>query len=342
MSASHSGRNRRTAVIASLTAGAFLLPHGVAHADPTADDVREEIEQLQEEFSSLNADFNDAQETHDAAEERLEEIRDDMEAAEEQIEELASGVRELANLTYSGVDYTSPTQLIGAEGPESAMNHQADLTYLASQNDESLERYTEELEHLEALESEASETEERAASALEEAEEATESAEEAIEEQEALLEELTEEERAEATESVGDNSGGGNGGGGGGGSYDGSASGNARTALDFAYAQIGKPYVWGGTGPDGFDCSGLTQAAWNAAGVSLPRTTYDQVNAGTQVSWENKQPGDLLFFYGAEPSHVGLYAGDGEMVHASTSGTPVGTVTLNDYYRDSFTAAVRP
>ncbi|WP_026115875.1 C40 family peptidase [Nocardiopsis kunsanensis] len=338
MSASHSGRNRRTAVIASLTAGAFLLPHGVAHAEPTAEDVREEIEGLQEEFSSLNAEYNDAQETHEAAEERLEEVRSDIESAEEQVEDLASGVRRLANLSYSGVDYTSPTQLIGSDGPETAMNHQADLAYLASQNDETLEHYTEELEHLEALESEASDTEEEAASALEDAEEATESAEESIAEQEALLEELTEEERAEATETVGD----GGSGGGGGGDYNGPASGNARTALDFAYAQIGKPYVWGGTGPNGYDCSGLTQAAWSAAGVSLPRTTYDQINAGTRVSWENKQAGDLLFFYGAQPSHVGMYAGNGEMVHASTSGTPIGTVTLNDYYRQEFVGAVRP
>lgn len=340
MSASHSGRNRRTAVIASLTAGAFLFPHGVAHSEPTTDDVREEIEELQEEFSSLNAEYNEAQETHETAEERLEEIQSDIETAEEQVADLASGVRRLANLSYSGVDYTSPTQLIGSDGPETAMNHQADLSYLASQNDETLERYTEELEHLEALESEASDTEEKAATALEEAEEATESAEESIEEQEALLEELTEEERAEATESVGDGSS--NGSDAGGGSYNGPASGNARTALDFAYAQIGKPYVWGGTGPDGYDCSGLTQAAWSAAGVSLPRTTYDQINAGTQVSWENKQPGDLLFFYGAQPSHVGMYAGNGEMVHASTSGTPIGTVTLNDYYRQEFVGGVRP
>src|SRR5699024_6207661 len=98
----------------------------------------------------------------------------------------------------------------------------------------------------------------------------------------------------------------------------------------------------GGAGPDGYDCSGLPQAAWSAAGVSLPRTTYDQVNSGTRVSWDNKQPGDMLFFYGANPSHVGLYAGDGIMVHASASGKPIGTVTLNDYYRSNIVAAVRP
>jgi len=335
MSASCGGTPRRIAVIASLSTGAFLLPSTIAHADPTADEVREEIEALEEEYMELNAEYNDAQETHEAAEEKLEDIHEEIEALEETIDGLAVGVRTLANLTYTGVDHTSPARLIGSEGPEDSMYHQADLSYLSDQQYENLEQYLEELETLETLEDEASTTEESAAEALEAAEEATEEAEEAITEQEEILAGLTEEEQAQAGENIGNNDDSG-------GDYTGPASGNARVALDFAYAQIGKPYVWGGAGPDGYDCSGLTQAAWSAAGVSLPRTTYDQVNSGTRVSWDNKQPGDMLFFYGANPSHVGLYAGDGIMVHASTSGKPIGTVTLNDYYRSNFVAAVRP
>ncbi|KOX23432.1 glycoside hydrolase [Nocardiopsis sp. NRRL B-16309] len=324
-----------------------MLPASVAYADPTADEVREEIEGLEEEYSELNAVYNDAQEAHEAAEEELSEILEDIEDTEAQVEALGVGVRGLANATYSGVDLTSPTHLIGADGPQEALEHQADLSYLANTQNQGLEQYLEELDHLEALEAEASDTEESAAEALEEAETAAEEAEEAIAEQEELLSELTAEERAAATENVSNDTGstGGSGGGTGGStgaSYTGSASGSAATALDFAYQQIGKPYVWGGTGPNGYDCSGLTQAAWAAAGVSLPRTTYDQVNAGTRVSWENMQPGDLIFFYGSSPGHVGMYAGDGVMVHASTSSKPIGTVTLNDYYRSNFTAAVRP
>ncbi len=336
--------SRRVSVVSALACGAFLLPAAVAYAEPTADEVREEIERLEEEFAELNAAYNEAEEDHQVAEEKLDDILEDLEEAQERVENLSRGVRTLATLAYTGTDFSSPTQLIGAGGPEEAMFHQADLTYLSEQNNASLERYLEELEELETLEAEASETEEAAAEALKEAEEATEAAEEKMAEQEALLDELTEEERAAATTNTAntDNTGGGGTGGGGGGSYTGPASGNARTALDFAYAQIGKPYVWGGTGPGGYDCSGLTQAAWAQAGVSLPRTTYDQVNAGQRVSWDNMQPGDLLFFYGASPSHVGLYAGDGIMVHASTSSKPIGTVALSDYYRANFVTAVRP
>ncbi|MFJ8788207.1 NlpC/P60 family protein [Streptomyces sp. NPDC102462] len=96
----------------------------------------------------------------------------------------------------------------------------------------------------------------------------------------------------------------------------------AEKAIAFARAQIGKPYVWGATGPDSYDCSGLTQAAWKAAGVSLPRTTYSQVEAGTTVSLANAQPGDLVFFYD-DVSHVGLYIGNGMMIHAPKPGAYV-------------------
>ncbi|GAA2510853.1 C40 family peptidase [Streptomyces longisporus] len=96
----------------------------------------------------------------------------------------------------------------------------------------------------------------------------------------------------------------------------------AEKALAFARAQIGKPYVWGATGPESYDCSGLTQAAWKAAGVSLPRTTYDQVNAGTTVSLTDAQPGDLIFFYD-DISHVGVYIGNGMMIHAPKPGAYV-------------------
>ncbi|MEU5376067.1 NlpC/P60 family protein [Streptomyces sp. NPDC005968] len=96
----------------------------------------------------------------------------------------------------------------------------------------------------------------------------------------------------------------------------------AEKALAYARAQVGKPYVWGATGPDSYDCSGLTQAAWKAAGVSLPRTTYDQVDAGTTVPLADAQPGDLIFFYD-DITHVGIYIGDGMMIHAPKPGAYV-------------------
>jgi cell wall-associated NlpC family hydrolase len=99
-------------------------------------------------------------------------------------------------------------------------------------------------------------------------------------------------------------------------------SGAAQIALDTALAQLGDPYVWAASGPNSFDCSGLTQYAFAAAGISLPHSSSAQSRMGAAVSRGDLQPGDLVFFY-SPVSHVGIYIGNGQMVHASTSGEPV-------------------
>jgi peptidoglycan DL-endopeptidase CwlO len=112
----------------------------------------------------------------------------------------------------------------------------------------------------------------------------------------------------------------------------GAPSAAAATAIRTALAQVGKPYVYGATGPDGYDCSGLTMYAYAAAGINLPHSSRAQSQLGRPVSRSELLPGDLVFFY--QPvSHVGLYIGNGRMVHARTQGQPVAvtTVDLNGY-----------
>ncbi|MET9395907.1 C40 family peptidase [Streptomyces sp. NPDC006624] len=103
----------------------------------------------------------------------------------------------------------------------------------------------------------------------------------------------------------------------------------AAAAVSYAYRKLGSPYVWGATGPDAFDCSGLVQAAYRSAGVSLPRTTYSQIDAGRRVSRSELRPGDLVFFY-AGISHVGIYVGDGRMIHAPNPSAPVRVAPLDE------------
>lgn len=98
--------------------------------------------------------------------------------------------------------------------------------------------------------------------------------------------------------------------------------GKAGTAVQFACSQIGKPYSWGAVGPNSYDCSGLTQAAWKKAGVSLTHYTGAQWNEGAVVSRANARPGDLVFFY-SDLHHMGLYVGNGLMVHAPHAGDVV-------------------
>ncbi|MGY1780360.1 C40 family peptidase [Geodermatophilus sp. SYSU D01036] len=105
-------------------------------------------------------------------------------------------------------------------------------------------------------------------------------------------------------------------------------NGAAQTAVDTALAQVGDRYVYGATGPDSFDCSGLTSYAYKAAGLSIPRTSKAQSTFGTPVAKADLKPGDLVFFY-SPVSHVGMYIGNGQMVHASTAGKPVAVVALD-------------
>ena len=113
----------------------------------------------------------------------------------------------------------------------------------------------------------------------------------------------------------------------------------AQVAVDTALAQVGDPYVWGAGGPNAFDCSGLTSYAYAAAGVSLPHSSKSQAQTGQTVPVSQLQPGDLLFFY-QPTSHVAMYIGNGQMVHASTSGQPVKVAGFNAMKGD-FTHAKR-
>ncbi|MFC8720599.1 NlpC/P60 family protein [Kitasatospora sp. NPDC057198] len=102
----------------------------------------------------------------------------------------------------------------------------------------------------------------------------------------------------------------------------GGASAAGRRAIDFALAQRGKPYLWGGTGPDAYDCSGLTSQAWQAAGVPIPRTSQQQWAGLRHVALRDLRPGDLVVYHG-DASHVALYLGGGTVVHAPHTGTVV-------------------
>jgi cell wall-associated NlpC family hydrolase len=98
--------------------------------------------------------------------------------------------------------------------------------------------------------------------------------------------------------------------------------GPAGVVVQFACKQIGKTYVWGAAGPDHYDCSGLTMAAWAKAGVNLPHNAADQRQVVTAVSRANLRPGDLVFYY-SNVHHVGMYIGGNWVVHASRAGEPV-------------------
>ncbi|MYT23210.1 glycoside hydrolase [Streptomyces sp. SID7760] len=117
-----------------------------------------------------------------------------------------------------------------------------------------------------------------------------------------------------------------------------SASESGKKAVQYATAQMGKPYVWGAEGPDSFDCSGLTSQAWRAAGRVIPRTSQEQLRLLPKVAIKDMRPGDLIIYFD-DASHVGMYVGDGAMIHAPRPGR---NVTLAGAGSMPIKAVVRP
>jgi peptidoglycan DL-endopeptidase CwlO len=115
-------------------------------------------------------------------------------------------------------------------------------------------------------------------------------------------------------------------------------SGNVGAVIRYAYAQLGKPYQWGATGPGAFDCSGLTMMAWAQAGVSLPHSSRAQIGIGRQVTQSELQPGDLIFRY-SPISHVSLYVGNGQQISATHTGS---TVKLQPAFQGEVVGFSRP
>lgn len=117
----------------------------------------------------------------------------------------------------------------------------------------------------------------------------------------------------------------------------------ASKIISTAKKYIGVPYLWGGTTPTGFDCSGYVQYVFNANGINIPRTTYEQYNFGTKVSKSNLQPGDLVFFNtsGKGVSHVGIYIGDGQFIHSGTTKGVVIAELFGAYWSNLYLGARR-
>ncbi|MGD0687441.1 MAG: C40 family peptidase [Streptosporangiaceae bacterium] len=120
------------------------------------------------------------------------------------------------------------------------------------------------------------------------------------------------------------------------------ASSAAATAIAYAEQQLGKPYQWGGTGPDAFDCSGLVMMAYRAAGIDIPRTSQEQWAWGPRVPASQVEPGDLAFFVGSDgtvaaPGHVGLVIGGGYMIEAYATGFPIRVAPYRDRNPVGFT-----
>ncbi|EGX61047.1 secreted protein [Streptomyces zinciresistens K42] len=322
-----------------MAAGAVsLLPtQSQAAPKPTVDEVRKQVEQLYEEAEAPTEEYNAVREEQKKLQGEVDSAQDRLARKQQEINELREKIGPLAAAQYRSGGIDPSVQLFLSGDPDDYLDR-AEMLGRTS------DRQAEALRAMQSMQREIAQERATAAQQLKALEETRAKAAEKKEEVQAkltkarkLLNSMTaaqrarmeaDQEREDATAGVSDSAS----------TYNGPASGRAKAALDFAYAQLGKPYEWGSTGPDSYDCSGLTGAAWRAAGVSLPRTVKQQYDAGRKVAKSDLQPGDIIYWYN-DNQHNGMYVGNGKAIHAPRTGKNVEIAPLDSM---PFFAASRP
>ncbi|MFE7510376.1 NlpC/P60 family protein [Streptomyces sp. NPDC057540] len=347
---------RTAATLALASAATATLFEGSGHADPrpTTAQVKAEVDRLYEEAEVATERYNGAKEKADAARTAFDRLRDEAARRTQRLNTARQGLGAMAAAQYRTGGLDPAVQLALTSDPDQYLERAALAEKAGERQAAAVTAVRRELAAIRQLRGESAGTLTALRGHESELRRQKAAVVAKLAEARTLLDRLTDEERARyeaavaarngsGTSTRADDPSGTTGGGSGGGSAtvraDRSSTGgrapvtapNARAAeaISFARAQLGKPYVWGATGPSAYDCSGLTQAAWRAAGVTLPRTTYTQINAGQRVSRSQLAPGDLVFFYSGI-SHVGLYIGGGQMIHAPRPGAPVRVAPIDE------------
>ncbi|WP_245681980.1 C40 family peptidase [Actinomadura kijaniata] len=325
------GAPRWMAAVACLTVTATLTtPVAVAHAapKPSAAEAEKKLEKLNEKVEDLVEKYNQVSEDLKKAKRKLTEAKKAGASELKAFDRQRARIAEMANNAYKKGDTGDVAGFVGTGDPQAVLDQAAVFTHLQRNRSDDLGQFLETAQRLRREQAQAQAAYDEVKKKADELKKQKAEVEKNVAAQKKLLRKLGLKEEKPRS-------------GGGGGSYNGPASGSARTALNFAYAQLGKPYVWGGTGPGGYDCSGLTMKAWAAAGVNITRTTNSQWAATRHIDKSQLQPGDLVFFRNL--GHVGMFVGGGKMIHAPRTGKNVEVVDITSgYYAQTYYGASRP
>lgn len=344
-------------ITASLaTTGAMISMGGSASAfpQPTIAEVQHEISVLNTKASVLGEQYDQVQQNLSLANARLKLLNRETKRYRANFEAMRDQVDRIAAVAYEQGGVDSPIGLLTSSTPQEVLNQSSVLSELSAVDSAQIRMYLSASHQLLAAQQQAARTKMGILALKKSVGKRLHKLKALQGQEETLLAELTPVQRKVAEPGGGGTGGtGGTGGSGGGGTkYKGPTGTQAEAAVAFAYAQIGCPYSWGGTGPctaPGFDCSGLMMMSWAHAGVTIPRVSYDQMGDLPPVSLHtasgafttaNLLPGDILGF--GSNSHVGMYVGDGYLIDAPTAGEDVEKVPLSGWYLQELDGAVRP
>jgi cell wall-associated NlpC family hydrolase len=327
---------RRGAYVAAaiLTAAGLLTSAGAAAAapQPTVSSVQARVNKLTNQLNVLNQQYDVASQNLAAARQRLALVSREIARDQTQFQNMRAQIAQIASFAYENGNMTSTAAVLTSNDPQTVLSQSAFLIHLSTSRYQQVQQFISAARQLTGAKKYSQRIETAIAGIKRQLGEQKAAESKLLAKQQSILATLTAQQRSTLI----------GGGGAAGGSYSGPTNTQAGKAVAFAYAQLGCPYVFGGTGPcgAGFDCSGLTSAAWAAAGVSIPRTSYGQAGLPS-VSTSALQPGDILEFAG--DSHVGIYVGGGMLIDAPQPGMNVEKVSLSSsWYASNLDGAVLP
>lgn len=338
---------RRAAVLLTVLASASGLAvyagaSGAGAAPtPSVSQVQAEVNSLQGKVDKIGEEYDAAGQQLSGAKIRLAQVTKQSDRAQQQYNQASAALAAVAISAYENSGQTSIIGLLTSGDPSAVLGQASLLLQVEGTHNEEAQQLLSFANELSAIKGQQQRTEDGVAQLAAQYAGQKASITTLLNKQKAMLDGLTVQQQEEvAADSVG------------GGpttgdvtstpiAYTGPTGTQADEAVQFAYAQIGKPYVWGATGPAAYDCSGLMYAAWGAAGVSLPRDTYEEWADLPHIPLSEVQPGDMILYNGE--SHVAMYVGDGYIVDAPHSGADVERIPEDtSWYADSADGAVRP
>ena len=324
--------------MAGLAVAAGLVTYGGmagAAPQPTVSQVQARINQLTSQFDKVSEQLDQTGQQLATARSRLSQVRLRYDRADARFRAARASVAQTAAAAFEDTGATSVAGLLTSGDPSAMLRQGSLLTELSGSRNAQTRQLLTAASQLADAEQQVQRTETGIAALKSQLATHRKSLSSLIAAQKATLAGLT----GPQQQQVQANSIGGNG------SsapqqYTGPTGTQAGQAVALVYAQLGKPYQWGATGPGSYDCSGLVQAAWAAAGVQIPRTTYEQWAALPHIARSALEPGDLIFMDGI--GHVVMYVGDGYIIDAPKTGMNVQKVLLAGWYADTYDGAARP
>jgi len=338
---------RRAAVLLTLfgTATGIAVYVGASGAGaapaPTISQVKAKVSSLQGQVDKIGQEYDAAGQQLSGAKERLAQVTTQSNRAQDKYNQASATLTAVAVAAYENSGQTSILGLLTSGNPAAVLSQASLLLQVEGTHNEEAQQFLSLANELSTMKQQRQRTETSVAQLEGQYAQQKQSITKLLDTQTSLLDSLTSQQQAEVdADEVG-------------GStsspdvtttpvaYNGPTSTQADQAVAFAYAQLGKPYVYGATGPDSYDCSGLVQAAWASAGVSIPRTTYEQWAALPHIPMSDLEPGDLIEYNGE--SHVAIYVGDGYIIDAPHTGASVERIPEStSWYAAGADGAIRP